>query len=106
MSDIKIEIVGEVVQRNGTYNGTPYTAYSQPAYLHRPSEIYPEKVSFSIESANDALPVGFYEIDFDKSLQVGQWNALGFNRNLKLIPSKPSTQVGSRPLQSQEQKTA
>jgi len=83
---ILIEITGPVQSRDGTYNGNSYTSYSQPAYLHRPSEKYPEKISFSVESANDMLEEGFYKIDFDKSLMVGQWNALGFNRNLTVTP--------------------
>lgn len=83
---ILIEITGEAESREGVYNGNPYTSYSQPAYLHRPSEKYPEKVAFAIASVNDALKQGFYAIDFDKSLTVGQWNSLGFNRNLTVTP--------------------
>lgn len=101
MSDIRIEIVGDVESREGSYNGRDYTVYSQPAYLHRPSAHYPERISFQIASVNEKLPVGYYEIDFDKSLNVGQWNSLGFNRNLALIPSKPLHQV--QPVQQAKQ---
>lgn len=99
MSDIKIEIVGPVESRSGTGPRGEYTVYSQPAYLHKPSSHYPEKVSFNIESVNDQLAPGFYEIDFDKSLSVGQWNSLGFNRNLTLIPSQPVRQSAPSPNQ-------
>lgn len=94
MTEIKIEIVGPVETSTRSYNGVATTYFTQLAYLHRPSEVYPEKVNFSLESAADGLPLGYYEIDFDKSLQVGQWNALGFSRYLKLIPTKSNTQVG------------
>lgn len=85
---VRIEIIGDVQQRDGEYNGRKYTAFSQVAYLHRPSEHYPEKISFPIESANDALKPGFYTIDLDASLQVGQWNSLGFKRNIVVKPEQ------------------
>ena len=90
--DIQIEITGTLQQTDRVYDGREVTRYHQEAYLHRPSEKYPEKVSFQVEDANKALPLGFYNIDFDNSLQVGQWNSLGFSRFLQLVPVKQNVQ--------------
>lgn len=83
---VKVEIIGELQSQDRSYDGREYTIYYQVAYLHRPSEHYPEKISFRVQSPNDSLKPGYYTIDLDASILIGQWNSLGFNRNLKLVP--------------------
>ncbi len=88
--NIVIEITADVETRTGTGNNGPYEISSQEAYYHSPEEKYPRLISFNVESEQKSYPLGHYLLDTSKSLQVGQYNALGFNRYMNLIPLNES----------------
>jgi hypothetical protein len=87
--NVIIEITGPAETRSGNGPNGAWSVSSQEAYYHSPVEKYPRLISFNIESENSAYREGYYLLDMASSLNVGQYNALGFNRNMKLIPLNP-----------------
>lgn len=83
---MQIEIVGVVETKEGVSKNTgkPYKIRQQAAFAHVSGEKYPLKTMITPpDDVNDGYVLGKYEIDFDKSVRVGQYGLeFGFAMHL------------------------
>lgn len=80
-----IEITAPATVRTGQGRNGSYEIISQEGYLHTGGR-YPDKISLNVESKANEHKEGFYEIDLVNSVERGQYDSLGFKRNLVLKP--------------------
>lgn len=91
-----IEITGAPESRKGTSaNNRPYEIITQEGYKHVSGQKYPDKCQVNIEDIGQAYKLGFYEIDYDTSIEIEQYGGLSFIRYINLKPSSaPAPKVG------------
>lgn len=74
-----------VTTKGGTSarTGKPWTIREQIASLDGPRFRVPVRLTLGDQQA--AYEPGVYEIDFDKSIAVGRYDDIGFERSLQLV---------------------
>ncbi len=82
-----VEVTGTVQKREGISKKTnkPWSMREQEGYLHTTTEKYPRKIKFAVpDEVADGYAIGKYEVDWDKTATVGDFDSLAVGRTLHL----------------------